>query len=220
MSLPLPCPDSPAEKSGLQASELGYLANGPYSFSIPRGRCIGLTGPSGIGKSQLLRAVADLIPFTGGLFYDGKPSSDWTGPQWRRLVCMVPAEPAWWYDQVGDHFDVPFDSHPFCHWLERLGFSMDSLQWRVTRLSTGEKQRFSLLRSLVRRPPILLLDEPTSGLNIDFSKEVESLILEEVAAGCGVLWISHDTEQLGRVCDNSYILDHDGLTELQVEEQP
>ncbi len=188
------------DRSSLEVAGVLFLENGPYSFSLKAGECLGLSGRSGVGKTQLLRAIADLIPFTGTVCLHGVSSLDIPAPQWRRRVGMVPADPCWWYDIVGMHFPACQNSCFIESTLAELGFGKDALEWQVSRLSTGEKQRLALLRGLVLKPAVLLLDEPTSGLDSFYTTKVENLIssLQE-SADTTVVWVSHDREQLQRV---------------------
>src|SRR5215475_13236865 len=64
------------------------------SLSLSTGECIAVQGPSGAGKTLLLRAIADLDPNGGLVCLDGRDRSIIAGPEWRRLVGYVPAEPA------------------------------------------------------------------------------------------------------------------------------
>jgi phosphate-transporting ATPase len=119
-----------------------------------------------------------------------------SGPEWRRLVGYLPAEPGWWADTVGEHFadwvaaaDIATD----------LGFPGGAKDWPITRLSTGERLRLALVRALLVEPKVLMLDEPTAALDPASVGAVESLIWARVRAGLGVLWVTHDVEQAKRV---------------------
>jgi len=70
------------------------------SFELQDGECIALQGPSGVGKSLLLRAIADLDPNEGTLKLDGTLREAVPAPLWRRQVTYVAAEPGWWADTV------------------------------------------------------------------------------------------------------------------------
>ena len=87
------------------------------SFSLWAGECIAVRGPSGAGKTLLLRAIADLDPNEGLVRLDGRDRSIIAGPEWRRLVGYVPAEPGWWADTVGEHFK---------EWTAALAFVRES----------------------------------------------------------------------------------------------
>ena len=89
--------------------------------------------------------------------------------------------------------------------------------WEVSRLSTGEKQRLALVRLLQNQPRALLLDEPTASLDTTNIGHMEQLVLDYCKnQQVPVLWVSHDSEQLGRVADREFYLGSDGsLQDLQ-----
>ena len=81
----------------------------------------------------------------------------------------------------------------------------DRMDQPARSLSIGQQQRVCLIRALTIRPDVLLLDEPTSALDEASAEAVEDLLRDSVAGGrCGaVLLVTHDTEQIGRLCDDS-----------------
>jgi ABC-type multidrug transport system ATPase subunit len=196
----------------LVVDALSFLENGPYSFSVGEGECIGLSGQSGIGKSQLLKSIVDLIPHSGEVYLDGVACSDIPAPQWRKQVALVPAESYWWYDRVEQHFPEPRHLFLSCGWLEQLGFPLDVTTWQVSLLSTGERQRLALLRALVNEPRVLLLDEPTSGLDPEYTSRFEKILFEyQQQRGSAFVWVTHDREQLQRVAGQAYLVEKNGL---------
>lgn len=183
--------------SGLEVIDVRCHGRGPYSLQIAPGECLSLQGPSGSGKSLLLRAIADLDPHQGRVLLDGVDSDSIAAPQWRRQVALLPVESQWWFDEVGAHF--PSDD---CPWLVQLGFTVETMRWQVSRLSSGEKQRLALARALMNQPLVLLLDEPTASLDRQAIAAVEQVVAEfRQQTGAAVLWVSHDTEQARRVGD-------------------
>src|SRR3954471_1120042 len=86
----------------LQVRDLRTAILKPASFALSMGECIAIRGPSGAGKTLLLRAIADLDPSEGLVTLEGRDRSAIAGPEWRRLVGYVPAEPGWWADIVGE----------------------------------------------------------------------------------------------------------------------
>ena len=129
---------------------------------------------------------------------------------WRRRVGMLPAESQWWFDTVGRHFAEVNEER-----LARLGFEKETMNWSVSRLSTGERQRLALLRLLENRPQALLLDEPTASLDVSNVGEVEQIIREyRQTHAAPVLWVSHDPEQAKRVADRRYEISRTNLIEL------
>ena len=171
------------------------------SFHIASGECIALTGPSGAGKTLLARAIADLDVNEGKVFVDGTSRESMPAPEWRRAVAFVPAESGWWAERVGDHFENPQAAGDL---LAALGLKPAALDWRVGRLSTGERQRLALARALALSPKALLLDEPTSGLDAAATGQVEALLGERLSHGASILLVSHDDEQARRMAARRY----------------
>jgi len=171
---------------------------GPLSFHIDAGECLALTGPSGAGKTLLLRALADLDPSSGMVRVGGRERNGVPAPEWRRLVAYVPAEAGWWHDVVGPHMP---DQATVKEIIGALGFPdpVAVLAWPLTRLSSGERQRLALARGLLGEARVLLLDEPTSALDNESRGLVEDLLLARLAAGAAILLVSHDQAQMGRL---------------------
>ncbi len=179
---------------------LSFSARGPYSFSLRAGVCAGLSGASGVGKTLLLRALADIDLSQGRVVLNGRARNQYQPHEWRRLVALVPAESRWWHPRVADHFPSAGEDAPVINLVQACGFDVDVLSWQVNRLSTGEKQRLSLARALVRKPAVLLLDEAGSGLDPDNEKLIETVVRTYLEEHNGAaIWVSHDQEQLARV---------------------
>ncbi len=195
--------------SSLNIIDLRTHERGPYSLSIAPGECVSLRGDSGSGKSLLLRAIADLDPHEGQVLLDNMPVTQFTAPQWRKRVALLPAESQWWQDEVGAHF--PTEE---CPWFEPLGFGTETMRWQVSRLSSGEKQRLALARILMNKPRVLLLDEPTASLDANNVITVERLIDEyRHTTDAAVLWVSHDAQQATRVGNRHLQLTTKGIRE-------
>ena len=183
-----------------------------FNFSIPAGTCMGLTGPSGIGKSVLLKALADMLPHQGEIFLGDIESQMITAQQWRRKVALLPAESQWWYDTVGQHFNR-YDEELFT----LLGFEREVFDWQITHLSSGEKQRLAFIRILMNKPEALLLDEPTANLDHSNRDQLEVLIRDyQKKHQIPVIWISHDKEQLNRVCQQLLFIDKNHFDVSQI----
>ncbi|OKO77618.1 ATP-binding cassette domain-containing protein [Bradyrhizobium sp. NAS96.2] len=180
------------------------------SFDLQDGECVALQGPSGVGKTLLLRSIADLDPNEGTVKLDGTLREAMSGPAWRKRVTYLAAEPGWWSDTVHEHFTTWDDALPL---VTRLGLPDGCGPWPIQRLSTGERQRLGLVRALMLRSRVLLLDEPTSALDSASAAAVESLIAERIANGTSVIWSTHDNAQARRVGSRIFVMGPDGCIE-------
>ena len=161
----------------------------PLDFEVAPGEALAVSGPSGAGKTRLLRALADLDPAEGAVSLGGEPRAAVPAPEWRRRVGLLPAEPRFWGPTVASHFPAPPAPAEFA----ALGLDPGIADAPPARLSTGEKARVAFLRLLARGPEALLLDEP--GANLDrenrerLRRRVEAFLRER---GGAAVWASHD----------------------------
>jgi ABC-type iron transport system FetAB ATPase subunit len=180
----------------------------PINLTIASGECIGLSGESGSGKTRLLRAIADMDEHGGQVYEDDVAQDQVRAHEWRRRVALLPAESQWWFDTIEEHFNA-HDEH-----IKALGFQPDVMSWNVSRCSSGEKQRLSVLRMLSNCPRVLLLDEPTANLDENNATRVEQLVRKYLARhNATAIWVSHDELQLRRVAQKHYHLSAGQLKE-------
>ena len=184
---------------------------GPLSFELPRGEALAVQGPSGAGKTLLLRALADLDPSDGQVSLDQRPRDAMTGPAWRRDVCYVAAEPGWWGETVCEHFA---DWPALADLLARLRLPAAMATGQIGQLSTGERQRLALLRALELNPRVLLLDEPTGPLDDEATEAVEEIVRERLIDGASVVWVTHDRIQAKRIASRALTLTPDGTAQV------
>ena len=189
--------------AGLRLDAIGHRLLAPVDLTVAAGELVFLSGPSGSGKSLLLRAVADLDPNAGEVWLGDESRSSMTPPHWRRRVGLLLAESCWWAESVGEHLPTATTKSaapPLADWLAQLGFGADVLGWSIARLSTGERQRLALIRLLAQQPEALLLDEVTANLDPVNRERVETLVESYRRSGqAAVLWVSHDPEQRRRL---------------------
>ncbi|MGB1875320.1 MAG: ABC transporter ATP-binding protein [Rhodospirillaceae bacterium] len=175
----------------------------PFDLTLQDGACLTVSGPSGAGKTVLLRAIADLDVNAGEARAGSLIRSQISAPVWRKNVAYVPADTGWWADHVHSHMPEG-DPGPL---LDAMDLDRACLSWPVAQLSTGERQRLALVRALLAEPEVLLLDEPTSALDVDATKAVERLITDYMSRGATVVIVTHDDEQAQRLGDQHLRVD-------------
>ena len=87
--------------------------------------------------------------------------------------------------------------------LPAVGLTGKILNRPIAELSTGERHRLALVRTLVQTPEVLLLDEPTSGLDQDTTRQVEAVLRARVADGAALLFSTHDETLAKRLGDRA-----------------
>jgi putative ABC transport system ATP-binding protein len=176
-----------------------------------------LVGPSGTGKSLLLRCLCGLDhPDEGQVLYDGRTVLPKDVPSFRSQVLYVQQTPALVQGSVADNVNLPsdFKVHAGSGSLgdlasalfEALDRPADFMTRRASRLSGGEAQLVGLVRALALEPRVLLLDEPTAHLDGGTTRRVEELVSSWTGGGeRAVLWTSHDPAQVERVLEGPLI---------------
>ncbi len=178
----------------LQVDALQSPLAGPFSLSLHAGECLAISGPSGSGKSLLLRMICELDPCSGTAALNGVARASMSAPAWRSKVLYQPAEAAWWAPTAAAHFKPQHMARVHAL-LAQLKLSPTLLDSEVQRLSTGERQRMALVRSLACGPQVLLLDEPTAALDPEATAAVEQLLRTELAAGLTLILVTHSDAQ-------------------------
>jgi len=174
------------------------------SIELNQGDVLGVYGPSGGGKSVLLKKLADLMPHQGSVACQGRAQQAWRPGQWRAQVMLFAAETAWWRDTVIEHFEPSIDQAWLSSALSQLQLAPDLLHQPVSQLSSGEKQRLALIRGLYYQPKVLLLDEVTANLDPDTTLAVERWLGSYLQTqSAGAIWVTHDAQQRQRVATHT-----------------
>jgi iron complex transport system ATP-binding protein len=188
--------------------------------SAAEGEWVGLIGANGAGKSSLLRAVAQLVPYAGTVRVADETIGRLSPRRRARLVAYVPQQPelpagmsAIDYTLLGrtphiGYFGVesPHDRQVCTEVLDRIGVA-GLADRTLSTLSGGELQRVVLARALAQDAPVLLLDEPTSAL--DLGRRVDALeLVDELRRerGLTVLSAMHDLTLAAQFADRLVLM--------------
>ena len=170
-----------------------------------------LLGPSGSGKSSLLRCFNRLeAPEAGVVRFRGRDVSAIDPLVLRRQVGMVFQRPIPFPGTVRDNLmvaDPGAGEAAMRETLERAGLPAEFLDRLADDLSGGEAQRMCLARALAAGPQVLLLDEPTSSLD-EASREIVERTGRRLADdGVPLVWVTHDMAQAERIADHMVLVE-------------
>ncbi len=168
----------------------------PISFDLHEGNVLVVRGPSGSGKSLLLRAIADLDETSGSISLDQMSKDGEAGGHWRTRVRYLAAESGWWLERVEQHFTDLAAARLLGKDLALEGKLFGS---PVAHLSSGERQRMAFIRAIEDGPAVLLLDEPTSALDEEAGQRMEDKISALQKSGVILIIVTHSNEQASRL---------------------
>lgn len=211
---------SPNPNFVLRAEHLGRTVRDKVliqdaNFELQKGEVLAITGPSGSGKSSLLRLLNRLDePTTGTVFVEGADYRSIEPRELRRKLGMVTQRPYLFPGTVSDNLQFgpaqrneTLPSRVIEELLAQVGLK-DYAGRDVANLSGGEAQRVSVARTLANSPLALLLDEPTSALDEAAKLEVEHAIQKVVRdqeLTCVV--VTHDISQAARLAERALVLE-------------
>ncbi|NCO56814.1 MAG: hypothetical protein COW73_11650 [Nitrospirae bacterium CG18_big_fil_WC_8_21_14_2_50_70_55] len=183
-------------------------------LAVGAGEVVALIGPSGGGKTTLVRLFAGLTrPDAGELYLAGRPYAELDLREVRRRVGLL--------GQVGHMFPGTVAANvataarlagndpaavDVAHWLAAVGLDAVLAERPAVRLSVGQQQRVALARLLAMGPRWLLLDEPTAALDPTSSGVIEALLARLRDAGMGILLVTHELDLARRLAERVAIL--------------
>ena len=197
-----------------------FKAVNSLNLEIPNKTIFGMLGPNGAGKTTTIKMLTCLIQPTSGQAIVGGYDVQKNPNEVRNLLGMVPQQVSLYKDltvmensqMCADYYGVPPDERDSR--IEDLMELVDikyARDKRVGQLSGGQKQKASLVASLVHRPEILFLDEPTIGLDPVTKRTLWDLIRDLNDEGHTIILCSHDMHEVDMLCDNVGIINTGNL---------
>jgi len=210
----LPLPEATPALAG---HGLGRCIEGRWLFrdlalELPAGATLWVRGPSGAGKTQLLRRLARLVDGPGTLHLQGRAATAIDVRTWRAEVTYVGQRPPLADGGAGSGHDLrqrvaslgvqaARDATDPVPLAQRWGLPPARWEQPLSTLSGGELQRLWLAVALSRRPTVLLLDEPTASLDEEATRTVEASLAQRT-----VILTTHDEAQGARIADRQLSL--------------
>ena len=197
-----------------------FTALDGISFDAMPGQIYGLLGPNGAGKTTALRILSTVLkPTSGTAVVNGFDVT--TEPEMvRRQIGFVSCNTAI-YDRMTSWEMVQYFGQLYGMDPERLQIRMETLFDKFqmneirnvlcSKMSTGMKQKVSIVRAMVHNPPILIFDEATSGLDILVAREVLKTVEQLCEQGKCVIFSSHIMSEVKRLCDRVAIMNRGNI---------
>ena len=191
------------------------IAVNDLSFTARRGEIFGLLGPNGAGKTTTLRMISTLIrPDKGEIFVDGVSAVS-QPEEVRAKVGFLTSElkledfftPNYLFNFFSDLHGIEPDVRDARKKRLFEKFGIDKFaEVKVANLSTGMKQKVSLVISIVHNPEFIIFDEPTNGLDVLTARTVTDFLLELKAEGKTILVSTHIFSLIEKICDRVGII--------------
>lgn len=218
---------------GILQKTLGYVkAVDGISFSVPRGKTVGLVGESGCGKTTTGRAISRLVPVTEGtIHYEGVELSSLSHhafQSYRKKMQVIFQDP---FGSLNPRMTIysiiaePIDIH-FKDWsrsqkedrvadlLSRVGLDPTFMQRYPHQFSGGQRQRIGIARALAVEPEFIICDEPVSALDVSVQAQIVNLLQDlQDEFGLTYLFIAHDLAVVEHISDRVLVMSEGKIVE-------
>ena len=188
------------------------------NFEIEKGKVFGLLGPSGAGKTTIIKILTgQLVATNGEATLLGKKTSTLSGDDYKNIGIMM--DNFGLYERMSCYDNLKF----FCKItgvsvseidivLQKVGLE-EAAKTLVSDLSKGMRNRMLLARAILSTPKVLFLDEPTSGLDPKTTEEIHHLIQNMQEMGTTVFLTTHNMAEAEKLCENIALLNEGEIIE-------
>ncbi|KAA8440362.1 ATP-binding cassette domain-containing protein [Weissella paramesenteroides] len=193
----------------LDLQKVGFEVDGKellkdITLQVQAGDWLTIEGPSGSGKSLLLKLIASLLtPTTGNIYFNGQNQATFNKVDYRKQISYCFQQPSLFGQTVKDNLVFPFiirniafDEQRAITALDNVDLPKEFLEKEIKTLSGGQKQRVALIRNLLFPPKVLLLDEITTGLDTQTKDIMNHLLVGYQNEGMTVLSVTHDEREI------------------------
>lgn len=188
------------------------------SFDVPEGIIVGLLGPSGAGKTTLIKILTGQLVFDrGDVSVMDKDVTELKGTDRDKFGIMMDNFGLYERFTCKENLQVFADVYHISpskvtEALRSVGLE-DAAKTKASDLSKGMRARLLLARALMHDPKVIFLDEPTSGLDPKSMRGIHKIILEKKNAGCTIFLTTHNMDEAARLCDEVMLLDDGHIVE-------
>lgn len=211
------------EIQGLSKSYGKHLAVDNVTFMVPSGRVGILLGPNGAGKSTIIKSIAGLLRYKGGIGIQGMSSKTLEA---KKVFGYVPEIPAM-FDALTVREHIEYIRRAYGSsitdeeteaLLERFEL-LDKQDKLGNELSKGMMQKVSICCALALKPQVILFDEPMVGLDPKAIKELKEVVIELRNAGTTVLISTHMLDMVKELWDIMYVMEKGKLIKVYTKEE-
>ncbi len=190
------------------------------SLNVGYGELFGLLGPSGAGKTTLIKILTGQLKYHGQAKVFGKDCSSLGGEIYRKVGMVL--DNCGIYERLNCFDNIKLfarinkvENEAIYSVLKRVGL-FEAMKTPAGRLSKGMKQRLLLARAILHKPNMLFLDEPTSGLDPATAIEIHEYLKELKNSGTTIFLTTHNMEEAYKLCDNIALLNEGKIVEYGI----
>lgn len=209
-------PEAVLEVRNLRKNYGAFQAVDDISFSIARGTIVGFLGPNGAGKTTTIQILSGItLPNGGSIRYFGKSFAEHRVESLQRVNSTSAFNTLMGRITAWENLFVFAELYQVENARSRITKLLEQFEILHIRdvlykdLSSGQKTRVNLAKSLLNDPEILLMDEPTASLDPDIADKTLSIIeVMRKERNLSILYTSHNMNEITRICDEVIFLDH------------